>query len=158
MHTDTLIVGGGLSGLYLAYRLAQTQHPFLLMEARDRLGGRILSQPAETGARFDLGPAWMWPDLQPLLRQLLTELGLTCFKQYSQGGMLYEDSQDGAPRIVHDPSAHGQSLRLRGGADYREPRTIDVHVRHLREKIEQDPSNPELILTIRGAGYRFRSE
>jgi len=48
--------------------------------------------------------------------------------------------------------------RLRGGADYREPRTIDVHVRHLREKIERDPSNPELIQTIRGAGYRFRSE
>src|SRR6187401_1770525 len=48
--------------------------------------------------------------------------------------------------------------RLRGGADYREPRTIDVHVRHLREKIEQDPSAPELILTIRGAGYRFRTE
>ena len=48
--------------------------------------------------------------------------------------------------------------RLRGGADYREPRTIDVHVRHLREKIERDPSQPELILTIRGAGYRFRSE
>lgn len=46
--------------------------------------------------------------------------------------------------------------RLRGGADYREPRTIDVHVRHLREKIERDPSNPELILTVRGAGYRFR--
>ncbi len=48
--------------------------------------------------------------------------------------------------------------RLRGGADYREPRTIDVHIRHLREKIEADPSNPELILTIRGAGYRFRSQ
>jgi DNA-binding response OmpR family regulator len=48
--------------------------------------------------------------------------------------------------------------RLRGGADYREPRTIDVHVRHLREKIERDPGNPELILTIRGAGYRFRPE
>ncbi|MEX2612962.1 MAG: response regulator transcription factor [Gaiellaceae bacterium] len=48
--------------------------------------------------------------------------------------------------------------RLRGGADYREPRTIDVHVRHLREKIERDPSDPELILTIRGAGYRFRPE
>jgi len=46
--------------------------------------------------------------------------------------------------------------RLRGSADYREPRTIDVHVRHLREKIERDPSNPELILTVRGAGYRFR--
>ena len=48
--------------------------------------------------------------------------------------------------------------RLRGGSDYREPRTIDVHVRHLREKIERDPSDPELILTIRGAGYRFRPE
>ena len=48
--------------------------------------------------------------------------------------------------------------RLRGGADYREPRTIDVHVRHLREKIERDPSSPELILTMRAAGYRFRSE
>ena len=48
--------------------------------------------------------------------------------------------------------------RLRGGSDYREPRTIDVHVRHLREKIERDPSNPELILTIRGAGYRFRPD
>ena len=48
--------------------------------------------------------------------------------------------------------------RLRGGSDYREPRTIDVHVRHLREKIERNPSDPELILTIRGAGYRFRPE
>jgi DNA-binding response OmpR family regulator len=46
--------------------------------------------------------------------------------------------------------------RLRGGADYREPRTIDVHVRHLREKIESDPHEPQLILTVRGVGYRFR--
>ncbi|MBA2332968.1 MAG: response regulator transcription factor [Actinobacteria bacterium] len=46
--------------------------------------------------------------------------------------------------------------RLRGGADYREPRTIDVHVRHLREKVEADPTEPELILTVRGVGYRFR--
>jgi DNA-binding response OmpR family regulator len=46
--------------------------------------------------------------------------------------------------------------RLRGDADYREPRTIDVHVRHLREKLEQDPREPQLILTVRGVGYRFR--
>jgi DNA-binding response OmpR family regulator len=43
-----------------------------------------------------------------------------------------------------------------GDSAYREPRTIDVHVRHLREKIEPDPSAPELILTVRGAGYRLR--
>jgi DNA-binding response OmpR family regulator len=43
-----------------------------------------------------------------------------------------------------------------GDSSYREPRTIDVHVRHLREKVEEDPSEPELILTVRGAGYRLR--
>ncbi len=41
-------------------------------------------------------------------------------------------------------------------ADYRDPRTIDVHVRHLREKLEAEPRAPEYILTVRGVGYRFR--
>ncbi len=45
---------------------------------------------------------------------------------------------------------------LWGGSDYREPRTIDVHVRHLREKLERDPRDPRYILTVRGVGYRFR--
>lgn len=35
-------------------------------------------------------------------------------------------------------------------------RTVDVHIRHLREKIEKDPSNPEYVLTVRGVGYKFR--
>jgi DNA-binding response OmpR family regulator len=43
-----------------------------------------------------------------------------------------------------------------GDSSYREPRTIDVHIRHLREKIEHDPSDPAYIFTIRGVGYRFR--
>ncbi len=59
-----------------------------------------------------------------------------------------------SPGVVH--SRRQLLERLRGGADYREPRTIDVHVRHLREKIEREPREPELILTVRGAGYRFR--
>jgi DNA-binding response OmpR family regulator len=45
---------------------------------------------------------------------------------------------------------------LWGDYAYREPRTIDVHVRHLREKLEQDPREPELVQTVRGVGYRFR--
>jgi DNA-binding response OmpR family regulator len=45
---------------------------------------------------------------------------------------------------------------LWGGSDYRDPRTIDVHVRHLREKLERDPGEPQFIFTVRGAGYRFR--
>jgi DNA-binding response OmpR family regulator len=40
-------------------------------------------------------------------------------------------------------------------ADYRDPRTIDVHIRHLREKLETEPRTPEYILTVRGVGYRF---
>ncbi|HSC69764.1 MAG TPA: response regulator [Candidatus Methylomirabilis sp.] len=39
-----------------------------------------------------------------------------------------------------------------------EPRTVDVHIRRLREKVEEDPGNPTLILTVRGLGYRFREE
>jgi DNA-binding response OmpR family regulator len=45
---------------------------------------------------------------------------------------------------------------LWGGSDYREPRTIDVHVRHLREKLEADAHDPRYIVTVRGVGYRFR--
>ncbi|NLY38665.1 MAG: response regulator transcription factor [Firmicutes bacterium] len=37
-------------------------------------------------------------------------------------------------------------------------RTVDVHIRHLREKIEEDPSNPKLIITVWGTGYKFREE
>ncbi len=43
-----------------------------------------------------------------------------------------------------------------GGSEYRDLRTIDVHVRHLREKLEADPKVPQTILTVRGVGYRFR--
>ena len=46
--------------------------------------------------------------------------------------------------------------RVWGDASYRDPRTIDVHIRHLREKLEAEPKTPELILTVRGVGYRFR--
>jgi len=46
--------------------------------------------------------------------------------------------------------------RVWGDASYRDPRTVDVHIRHLREKLEDDAKNPELILTVRGVGYRFR--
>ena len=45
---------------------------------------------------------------------------------------------------------------LWGDHAYREPRTIDVHIRHLREKLEQDPRDPHYIFTVRGVGYRFR--
>jgi DNA-binding response OmpR family regulator len=48
--------------------------------------------------------------------------------------------------------------RIWGDSAYRDPRTIDVHIRHLREKIESEPREPEYLLTVRGVGYRFRDE
>jgi DNA-binding response OmpR family regulator len=42
-----------------------------------------------------------------------------------------------------------------GDSAYRDPRSVDVHIRHLREKLEARPEDPRLILTVRGAGYRI---
>src|SRR5919205_1699932 len=42
-----------------------------------------------------------------------------------------------------------------GDSAYRDPRGIDVHIRHLREKLEAEPARPELLLTVRGVGYRL---
>jgi len=46
--------------------------------------------------------------------------------------------------------------RIWGDSAFRDPRTIDVHIRHLREKIELDAKEPEYLFTVRGVGYRFR--
>jgi DNA-binding response OmpR family regulator len=43
-----------------------------------------------------------------------------------------------------------------GDSEYRDPRTVDVHIRHLREKLERNPKEPEFLFTVRGVGYRFR--
>jgi DNA-binding response OmpR family regulator len=45
-----------------------------------------------------------------------------------------------------------------GDSAYRDPRTVDVHIRHLREKLERDPRQPEYLFTVRGVGYRFRDQ
>jgi DNA-binding response OmpR family regulator len=42
-----------------------------------------------------------------------------------------------------------------GDSEYRDPRTVDVHIRHLREKLEREPKDPEFLFTVRGVGYRF---
>lgn len=61
--------------------------------------------------------------------------------------------------VGHPGRVFGRDALLQlvwGDADYRDPRTVDVHIRHLREKIEPDPHDPEYIFTVRGAGYKFR--
>jgi len=62
--------------------------------------------------------------------------------------------------LAHSPgrvySRDALLARVWGDSAYRDPRTVDVHIRHLREKLELDAKDPEYIFTVRGVGYRFR--
>ncbi|MEM1080817.1 MAG: NAD(P)/FAD-dependent oxidoreductase, partial [Pseudomonadota bacterium] len=110
----TLIVGGGLSGLGLAERLESMSQDYGLLEARDRLGGRILTEKIDQG-NFDLGPAWFWPG-QPRMAALIQRFGLAAFDQYAAGDLLFEDEQGRVQRGLGYASMRG-SLRLKGGMD-----------------------------------------
>lgn len=111
-HVETLIVGGGLAGLSLAYLLHQAEKPFTLIEARERLGGRIKGFEAN-GQSFDLGPAWFWPG-QPRIAKLIAEFNLKTFEQFSKGAAVYEDEQ-GRRQTAHGFASMAGSFRLDGG-------------------------------------------
>lgn len=116
MQTDILIVGGGLSGLSLARQLAAVDRDYALIEARDRFGGRVLSESissAKGSGSFDLGPAWFWPG-QPRMAGLVNELGLTAFEQYASGRLVLEET-DGSVQRDLDFATMGGSLRIVGG-------------------------------------------
>ncbi|KAA2244044.1 flavin monoamine oxidase family protein [Salinarimonas soli] len=120
MSHPVLIVGGGLAGLTAAHRLHQAGVPFRLLEARERLGGRILSVDASGRAAadgFDLGPSWFWPGTQPALNALVNELGLQAFPQNSEGEIVVHRMSREAPQryqLTAQPEA--QSMRLAGGS------------------------------------------
>lgn len=120
------IVGGGLAGLVAAWRLAQRGvHDVLLLEARPTLGGRILSadaagRPVDVAQaaldRFDLGPSWFWPALQPELDALVTELGLARLAQHEDGELLVERSAHQPPVRLRGMVGEPPSTRLVGGS------------------------------------------
>jgi len=124
IETPVAIIGGGLSGLYTAYLLHQQGIKSTIYEARDRLGGRIISLPTSKPTpniksnteRYDLGPSWFWPDMHPLISQLIDQLGLTAFQQYQTGAHLFDRGKDHPPQrhelgIATSPI----SMRLSGG-------------------------------------------
>lgn len=106
-----------MSGLYLARQLQQLDYPVTLLEARERLGGRILSEKidGDEAAYVDLGPAWVWPQLQPRLSRLMDELDIRVFAQSVDGDSLLQ-GPDGSAQRHSGPSPHRQSYRVVGGA------------------------------------------
>ena len=61
--------------------------------------------------------------------------------------------------VSHPGRVYSRQILLQlvwGDSEFRDARTVDVHIRHLREKIELDPKNPEFIFTVRNIGYKFR--
>ncbi|ABO59589.1 FAD-dependent oxidoreductase (plasmid) [Burkholderia vietnamiensis] len=122
------IIGGGLSGLYAAFLLQrQGIEDYVLLEARPAFGGRILSvsnsgmSPSAESARvnrtdrFDLGPTWFWPDMQPKLDRLVSELDIERFPQHETGDMLVERSPREAPLRMRGYATSPTSIRLAGG-------------------------------------------
>ena len=118
MNHPVIIVGGGLSGLTAALRLHQAGVAFIVLEARDRLGGRILSA-GEAGVAaddgFDLGPSWFWPGMQPAMGILVEELGLGAFPQFSNGDALSERTPGQPPTRQWTMRQEPPSMRLAGG-------------------------------------------
>lgn len=108
----TLIIGGGLSGLALAEALERQGHDYLLVEARDRFGGRIKTTRHAEGY-FDMGPAWFWSG-QPRIAALIQRLGLEPFAQYAEGNLTFENAQ-GQVQHGRGMSPMQGSLRLEGG-------------------------------------------
>jgi monoamine oxidase len=81
---DYCVVGAGFAGLTAALRLKQGGHSVLLLEARDRVGGRTFTHVRDNGSWIDKGAGWIGPG-QDRIYALMDEFGVGSFKQYTDG-------------------------------------------------------------------------
>ncbi len=123
--------------------------PFSIREFRSRVKAmlrRVEMAPAEDRGPAALEVGWLRIDLG---RRTVERDGEPVRLTYVEFEVLSV--------LARSPGrVFGRSMILEhalGDAQYRDPRTVDVHVRHLREKLERDPRSPELLLTARGVGY-----
>ncbi len=91
METNLTIIGGGLAGIYAAYLCEKQGLPYVLLDAKDYLGGRIKTtpNPEHQGLHHDVGPTWVFPH-HINMQNLIGELGLTLFPQYTDGDVIYQ--------------------------------------------------------------------
>jgi len=90
---DVLVVGAGIAGLVAAYRLMQAGKTVLVLEARERVGGRLLRHQIAPNCWIDLGGQWLGPT-QDRAYALTQQLGLRLFPTYTDGeSILYFGGQ-----------------------------------------------------------------
>ena len=110
---NTIIIGAGISGMHAAFLLAKRKESFIVLEARDRVGGRILC-PDYKGYFPDLGPSWYWPEINPRINCLIQDLGLCGFPQYDTGYGRFQ-AADGRVMTVSGYPTEPESWRVSGG-------------------------------------------
>lgn len=116
MKRDVVIVGAGLSGLYAAYLLEQAGYAPVVLEARERLGGRVWSDaPQGQAHRFDLGPTWLWPAINPRMERLAQQLDLQVFTQFNSGAVVVEGVNNDVRRYASSYGEDTSSKRIEGG-------------------------------------------
>lgn len=114
MSAQVLVIGGGLSGMTAAQALHQAGIGFRLIEARDRLGGRILSVDISGSGLgpFDLGPSWFWPGMQPEFGHFVQVKGVTSFEQADAGDLVF---QPGPGSVQRYPGLRQEPPSMRMG-------------------------------------------
>lgn len=111
---ETVIIGGGLSGLTLAWLLAKKNIKATVLEASPRLGGRIQTVKGTLGTPLELGATW-FSELHPNLLSLIDELGLTKYPQYSKGISVFQTKSFEPPQEFFVPESESPSYRVAGG-------------------------------------------
>lgn len=112
--TDVAVVGAGIAGLAVAAGLHERGVGALVLEARERVGGRLLSSGPPGERRLDLGATWFWPH-ERRVRALVDALDVVCFAEHPMGDAMYHVG-GGAQRLDGNP-LDTASFRFEHGAD-----------------------------------------
>ena len=101
-RVDVVVVGGGISGLVAARKVARAGRSVLVVEARKRVGGRVLNHELGDGSVVEAGGAFVGPTQDHVLR-LARELGVPTFDEYVEGNSVYVSSNGSAARSTRAP-------------------------------------------------------